>query len=114
MNRATFVQQLQMGTAGILFSPYALFQDQPELLDALLGKVGLQLFSVPGLLGENFDTGAALLHELGFSSLETLAPTVSAVKQQNVLLKVWLIAWAGSRVDYTVWTLTHSKLRLIH
>jgi len=74
MNRALFLQQLQMGTAGIIFSPYAQFQDQPELLDALLGKVGLQLFSVPGLLGENFETGAALLHDLGFSSLETFGP----------------------------------------
>ena len=61
MNRASFLQQLQMGTAGIIFSPYAQLQDQPELLDALLGKVGLQLCSIPGLLGENFETGAALV-----------------------------------------------------
>jgi len=74
MNRATFIKQMQMGTAGVVFSPFALFQDQPELLNALLGKVGLQLFSAPSLLDQNFEEGATLLHDLGFSALETFGP----------------------------------------
>ena len=74
MNRATFLKHIKMGAAGVLFSPYALFKNHPNLLNALLGKVGLQLFSAPKLLAQDFEQEALLLHEMGFTTLETFGP----------------------------------------
>lgn len=74
MNRAAFLNHIKKGAAGILISPYTLFIDQPNVLNALLGKVGLQLFSAPSLLAQNFDEGALLLNQMGFSALETFGP----------------------------------------
>jgi len=81
MNRATFIQQLKMASAGAFFSPYAIFQEQPQLKKALLDKVGLQLFSAPSLLSNNLEEGLEVLQEMGYTSLETFGPYEFSTEQ---------------------------------
>ena len=74
MNRASFLSHLKMASAGVFVAPFSLFDDTPTLKKALLGNVGLQLFSAPVLLKENVEEGFELLQEMGYTFVETHGP----------------------------------------
>ena len=60
-----------MASAGAFVAPFSLLEDNTSLKKALLGNVGLQLFSAPVLLKENVEGGFELLQEMGYTSFET-------------------------------------------
>ena len=74
MNRASFLSHLKMASAGVFIRPFSLFEENTDLKKALLGNVGLQLFSAPVLLKENVEGGFELLQEMGYTSVETHGP----------------------------------------
>ncbi len=84
MKRRNFINQLATGTTAGLLLPHFMYGQNEILRKALLDKVGIQLFSLPQLLSKDLEAALKLLHQMGYTALETYGPyTFSASNAQE-------------------------------
>ena len=69
LNRRNFIQNASLLSLGTIANPKALFAK-----DHLLNKVGIQLFSVPKMLTNNFDGALKMLSGIGYKEIEMYGP----------------------------------------
>jgi sugar phosphate isomerase/epimerase len=78
--RRNFLKNTGLLSAAVAFAPFS------EVMAALKqeNKLGIQLFSIPKMLSEDFESGIKMLAELGYKELELFGPyAFSAEKAQK-------------------------------
>lgn len=69
MKRRTFIQNTAVMASGTLLQPA-----QPWAISGMLPKVGIQLFSLPKKLEQDFRQALAMLAQMGYKELELYGP----------------------------------------
>ncbi len=69
LNRRKFIQNTGLASLATIASTNKIWANP-----SMLNKVGIQLFSVPKMLNENFDGALAMLAEIGFKEIEMYGP----------------------------------------
>jgi len=69
LTRRNFLRNTSLATVAAIASANSLFANS-----ALMNKIGIQLFSVPKMLTNNFDGALNMLAEIGFTEIEMYGP----------------------------------------
>lgn len=73
MNRSIFIKQLSLLTAGSTIIPSSILA-KPSYLQKLLPEVGIQLFSIPLLLNNDFEKSISMISKMGYKYIEFFGP----------------------------------------
>src|SRR5882724_5628325 len=73
MNRRTFIRSVAALSAGV-FAPRSILAAGALVRTGHLDALGIQLFSLPKLLEQDFDAALGLLAKIGYKSVELYGP----------------------------------------